>query len=113
MLRLAIRTKQRYPGIIEKAKGLAQEGHSVEGKMPRVGLCRFGHRIPESRSALFNIVSLTAANTSRIFDVSVACVRLLAESGQHPHEHASVRGRGGRCRGERGRTVDIDSGAPC
>jgi hypothetical protein len=33
-------------------------------------------RMPESLSALFNIVSFTAANTSRIFDVSVACVRL-------------------------------------
>lgn len=32
--------------------------------------------IPESLSAFCRIVSLTAAKTSRIFDVSVACVRL-------------------------------------
>ena len=34
------------------------------------------HRIPESFRAFCNMVSLTAANTRRIFDVSVACVRL-------------------------------------
>lgn len=34
------------------------------------------YRIPESFRAFCNIVSLTAANTSRIFDVSVACVKL-------------------------------------
>lgn len=34
------------------------------------------HSIPESFSAFCNIVSFTAAKTSRIFDVSVACVRL-------------------------------------
>lgn len=32
--------------------------------------------MPESLRALFNIVSLTAAKTSRMFEVSVACVRL-------------------------------------
>lgn len=32
--------------------------------------------MPESFSALLRIVSLTAAKTSRMFDVSVACVRL-------------------------------------
>lgn len=32
--------------------------------------------MPESLSAFCNIVSFTAANTSRIFEVSVACVRL-------------------------------------
>lgn len=37
---------------------------------------RKGYRIPESLSAFCSIVSFTAANTSRIFDVSVACVRL-------------------------------------
>ena len=35
------------------------------------------YRMPESASALCKIVSLTAAKTSLIFDVSVACVRLL------------------------------------
>lgn len=34
------------------------------------------HRIPESLSALFSMVSFTAAKTSRIFEVSVACVKL-------------------------------------
>jgi hypothetical protein len=38
--------------------------------------------MPESLSAFCSIVSLTAANTSRMFDVSVACVRL-AWSGMH------------------------------
>jgi hypothetical protein len=36
-----------------------------------------GHyKMPESFSAFCNIVSFTAAKTRRIFDVSVACVRL-------------------------------------
>lgn len=34
------------------------------------------HNMPESFSAFWSIVSLTAAKTSRMFDVSVACVRL-------------------------------------
>ena len=34
------------------------------------------YRMPESARALCNIVSLTAAKTSRMFDVSVAWVRL-------------------------------------
>lgn len=33
------------------------------------------YRMPESFNAFCNIVSLTAANTSRMFEVSVACVR--------------------------------------
>lgn len=33
------------------------------------------HNIPESLSAFCKIVSLTAAKTSRMFEVSVACVR--------------------------------------
>ena len=37
---------------------------------------RRDYRIPESFSAFCRIVSFTAANTNRIFDVSVACVRL-------------------------------------
>lgn len=32
--------------------------------------------MPESASALWRMVSLTAAKTSRMFEVSVACVRL-------------------------------------
>jgi hypothetical protein len=35
------------------------------------------YRIPESLRAFCSIVSLTAAKTSLIFDVSVACVRLV------------------------------------
>ena len=38
------------------------------------GVCAY--RIPESASALWRIVSFTAANTRRMFEVSVACVRL-------------------------------------
>lgn len=34
------------------------------------------HRMPESANALWRMVSLTAAKTRRIFEVSVACVRL-------------------------------------
>ncbi len=34
------------------------------------------HRMPESFNAFCNIVSLTAAKTSLMFEVSVACVRL-------------------------------------
>ena len=45
--------------------------------------CAVGdYRMPESFSAFCSIVSLTAAKTSRIFEVSVACVRL-RESGEH------------------------------
>lgn len=36
----------------------------------------FAHNMPVSASALWRIVSFTAANTSRMFDVSVAWVRL-------------------------------------
>jgi hypothetical protein len=36
----------------------------------------FVYNIPESFKAFCNIVSLIAANTSRILDVSVACVKL-------------------------------------
>jgi hypothetical protein len=37
---------------------------------------RGSYRMPESFNAFCNIVSFTAAKTSRIFEVSVACVRL-------------------------------------
>lgn len=37
---------------------------------------RVAHKMPESASALWRMVSLTAAKTRRMFDVSVACVRL-------------------------------------
>jgi hypothetical protein len=38
--------------------------------------CVNDHSMPESFSAFCSMVSLTAAKTSRMFDVSVACVRL-------------------------------------
>ena len=34
------------------------------------------YKMPESLRAFWRMVSLTAAKTSRTFDVSVACVRL-------------------------------------
>ena len=37
---------------------------------------RGAHSMPESARALWRIVSFTAAKTRRMFDVSVACVRL-------------------------------------
>ncbi len=42
-------------------------------RMPNVSAFQ---RMPESLRALFNIVSLTAAKTRRMFEVSVACVKL-------------------------------------
>lgn len=47
------------------------------------------YRIPESLSALLSIVSLTAAKTSRMFDVSVACVRL-GDHGQRMDDRDSI-----------------------
>jgi hypothetical protein len=41
---------------------------------------RHAHSMPESARALWRIVSLTAAKTSRMFEVSVACVRLRNQS---------------------------------
>lgn len=42
-------------------------------------------RMPESFRALFKIVSLTAAKTRRMFDVSVACVKLLGTLARCEH----------------------------
>ena len=47
-------------------------GDDVARRVGRI----LAHKIPESANALWRIVSLTAANTRRMFDVSVACVRL-------------------------------------
>ena len=49
------------------------------------------HRIPDSARALCNIVSLTAAKTRRMFDVSVACVRLRQPSSAviAPSQHTT------------------------
>ena len=41
-----------------------------------------GYRMPESFKAFCRIVSLTAAKTKRIFDVSVAWVRLKGKEGR-------------------------------
>ena len=48
----------------------------------KVGVWVRYYRMPESLSALLRMVSLTAAKTNRMFDVSVACVRL-GEHYQH------------------------------
>ena len=52
------------------------------------------HKMPESASALWSMVSLTAAKTSRMFDVSVACVRLSNKtvSGLTVHVYTFVLG---------------------
>jgi hypothetical protein len=47
-----------------------------DGKRTSRRGARTTHKIPESLRAFCRIVSLTAANTSRMFDVSVACVKL-------------------------------------
>ena len=54
--------------------------------------CRCAHRIPESLSAFWRIVSLTAAKTRRMFDVSVACVKLfeLVRKGSEKNEMRDV-----------------------
>lgn len=49
--------------------------------------------MPVSASALCRIVSFTAANTSRMFDVSVACVRLFAEKNASARRHGDTRER--------------------
>jgi len=50
------------------------------------------HRIPESLSAFCSIVSLTAANTSRIFVVSVACVKLTKNQYWSANDIESIEG---------------------
>lgn len=52
------------------------------------------HKIPDAFKAFCIIVSFTAANTSRIFVVSVACVRLHAEL-DHGRAQAKVKERKG------------------
>ena len=42
------------------------------------------HKMPESLRAFWRMVSFTAAKTSRMFEVSVACVRLERESAAMP-----------------------------
>lgn len=52
--------------------------HSGRGVAPETveGVVRRRYNIPESFKAFCSIVSLTAAKTSRMLEVSVACVRL-------------------------------------
>jgi hypothetical protein len=51
--------------------------HSGRRVASSVEESKAGHyKMPESFSAFCNIVSFTAAKTRRMFDVSVACVRL-------------------------------------
>lgn len=45
------------------------------------------HSMPESAKALWRIVSFTAANTRRMFEVSVACVRLRRTSVSRPEQY--------------------------
>jgi len=51
---------------------------TAEGEV--ICVSRGSHNIPESFKAFCRMVSFTAAKTSRIFVVSVACVRLRAQS---------------------------------
>lgn len=61
------------------------------------------HRMPESFNALFRMVSLTAANTRRMFDVSVACVKLvnvscaISHNGKCHKKLTEGRGSDGPC----------------
>jgi hypothetical protein len=55
-------------------------GEAASQAAPAVAV--WDYRIPESRSAFCNIVSLTAAKTKRMFPVSVACVKLRTAMGQ-------------------------------
>lgn len=61
---------------VRNFEGGALVGPRPSGRQRTVDVVWTNHNMPESLSAFCSIVSLTAANTSRIFDVSVACVRL-------------------------------------
>lgn len=58
--------------LLQESKTSMQTGELCDIEVDRI---QPRYRIPESFSALFRIVSLTAAKTSRMFDVSVACVK--------------------------------------
>lgn len=67
-------------GVLLRARGIGCAQTVSESAI--CGKARVGaegvvmdHKMPESLSAFCKIVSLTAAKTSRMFDVSVACVR--------------------------------------
>jgi len=62
-------TERAREGVVEEIRVTGNRTPILIGGSGR-------HRIPEAFSAFCIIVSFTAANTSRIFEVSVACVRL-------------------------------------
>ena len=70
-----VRYMYRYalPAVSEAYEGL---GKSPGKPWPWPWLCGAVYRMPESARALCRMVSLTAAKTSRMFEVSVAWVRL-------------------------------------
>ena len=68
------RILQRHKGKAER-KEAPKQGRNTRKTDGSV------HRIPESLSAFCNIVSWATTNTSRIFVVSVACVKLTTISG--------------------------------
>lgn len=51
-------------------------GRKIRVRWRRGEARRGDYRMPESLSAFCSIVSFTAAKTRRMFEVSVACVRL-------------------------------------
>jgi hypothetical protein len=69
-----LESKAKRAGEREREEESGREGALNE-------LCGLGgegyiHRMPESLRALFRMVSFTAANTRRMLDVLVACVKL-------------------------------------
>jgi hypothetical protein len=73
-MRESQKSKATITPLHRKKKYTTQENEKSgkdEGKLN----IRLFYRMPESFKAFCNIVSFTAANTSRIFVVSVACVK--------------------------------------
>ena len=62
--------------LVEKLKVLRRKSDRVVEEVPSNSALDVHHKIPESLRAFWRIVSFTAAKTRRIFEVSVACVRL-------------------------------------
>lgn len=60
--------------LVETAR--SHDDKPAEDEMGIACVLEGNQRIPESLRALLSIVSLTAANTSRMLEVSVACVKL-------------------------------------
>lgn len=74
-------------GVLLRARGIgcaqtvSESAICGKARVSAEGVAK-DHKMPESLSAFCRIVSLTAAKTSRMFDVSVACVRLVSWSIQ-------------------------------